>query len=46
MHGSKLKDPKQLLEGEGAYVRHIKVRTTKDIDERAFAALLRQAAKR
>jgi len=46
VHGSKLKDPKKLLEGEGAYVRHIKVRTTKDIDEASFAALLRQAARR
>ena len=46
IHGSALKDPKKLLEGKGAYVRHIKVRTTKDIDEASFAALLRQAAKR
>ena len=46
VHGSALKDPKKLLEGKGAYVRHIKVRTTKDIDEASFAALLRQAAKR
>ena len=45
VHGSKLADPKKLLEGEGAYVRHIKVKTPKDIDEKAFAALLRQAAK-
>ena len=42
--GSSLKDPKALLEGKGAYVRHIKVRTPSGIDERAFAALLRQAA--
>lgn len=46
MHGAKLRDPHQLLEGNGAYVRHIKVRTPKDIDEAAFAALLRQAARR
>lgn len=46
MHGSKLKDPKKLLEGNGAYVRHIKVRTAKDIDEEAFGAILRQAARR
>lgn len=43
--GSSLKDPRKLLEGSGAYVRHIKVRSAREIDERAFAALLRQAAK-
>jgi hypothetical protein len=42
--GSSLKDPKGLLEGKGEYVRHAKVRTPSAIDERAFAALLRQAA--
>ena len=41
--GSALKDPKRLLNGEGKFVRHIKVRKRSDIDERAFAALLRQA---
>ena len=43
--GSVLKDPRGLLEGEGKYVRHIKVRDPSEIDERAFAALLRQAAR-
>jgi hypothetical protein len=43
-HGSALKDPKGLLEGKGQYVRHTKVRQPSDIDTRAFAALLRQAA--
>ncbi len=43
--GSALKDPQGLLEGEGKYVRHIKVRGPSGIDERAFAALLRQAAR-
>ncbi|HKQ56971.1 MAG TPA: DUF1801 domain-containing protein [Candidatus Eisenbacteria bacterium] len=42
--GSSLKDPGHLLEGKGQYVRHIKVRKPSAIDERAFAALLRQAA--
>jgi hypothetical protein len=41
--GSALKDPKRLLNGEGKFVRHIKVRKRSDIDERAFGALLRQA---
>ena len=42
--GSSLKDPKRLLEGAGKCVRHAKVRAVSSIDERAFAALLRQAA--
>ena len=41
--GAQLADPRGLLEGKGAYVRHVKVRTPKDIDEAAFRALLRQA---
>jgi len=41
--GASLADPKGLLEGKGEYVRHIKVRTVKDIDRAAFGALLRQA---
>src|SRR5688500_16160755 len=44
VRGSSLKDPQGLLEGKGQYVRHIKVRKRSAIDERAFAALLRQAA--
>jgi hypothetical protein len=43
-NGSSLKDPKGLLEGKGNYVRHIKVRDASEIDERAFAALLKQAS--
>jgi hypothetical protein len=43
--GSALKDPLRLLEGDGDYVRHIKVRKPSDIDEKAFGALLRQAAR-
>jgi hypothetical protein len=42
--GSSLKDPRGLLEGKGRYVRHTKVREPSAIDERSFAALLRQAA--
>jgi len=45
IRGSALKDPKGLLRGEGQYVRHVKVFKPSDIDERAFAALLRQAAR-
>ena len=43
--GSSLKDPKGLLEGNGQYVRHIKVRGPSDIDRAAFAALLRQGVR-
>jgi hypothetical protein len=43
--GASLKDPKGLLHGEGAYVRHIKVYKRSDIDEKAFRALLKQAAR-
>src|SRR5262245_44884370 len=43
--GSSLKDPKGLLVGQGKYVRHTKVRDLSEIDERAFAALLKQAAR-
>jgi hypothetical protein len=43
-HGATLKDPKGLLEGQGKFVRHTKVRDRSDIDPQAFAALLKQAA--
>ena len=43
--GSALADPRGLLEGDGQYVRHVKVRKVADIDEAAFGALLRQAAR-
>jgi hypothetical protein len=41
--GSSLDDPKRLLNGNGQYVRHIKVRKTSDIDATTFGALLGQA---
>jgi hypothetical protein len=42
--GSALRDPEGLLTGEGKFVRHIKVFTRADIDERSFEPLVRQAA--
>ncbi len=45
IRGSALKDPRGLLEGNGRYVRHVKVRKPSDIDEDAFKAFLRQAAR-
>jgi hypothetical protein len=44
LNGSALKDPKGILEGNGQYVRHVKVRKPSDINEEAFKAFLRQAA--
>jgi len=41
--GSKIKDPQGRLEGEGAYVRHVKLRKRSDIDPKYFAYLLKQA---
>jgi len=43
--GSTLKDSTGLLRGKGKFVRHIRVEKTSDIDERAFATLLKQAAR-
>ena len=43
--GSSLNDPRGLLEGKGRYVRHTTVRSPSGINERSFAALLRQAAR-
>lgn len=43
--GSALRDPRGLLEGKAKYVRHIKVHDATEIDERAFAALIGQAAR-
>ena len=43
-NGSALKDPNGLLQGNGKFVRHIKIRKRSDIDESAFGSLLSQAA--
>jgi hypothetical protein len=40
-----LDDPAGLLEGQGRYVRHIKMRTPADVRRPAVARLLRQAAR-
>ncbi len=45
IQGSKLKDPRRLLQGQGAFVRHVKVRAPADIDPQAFGALLAQAVR-
>ena len=46
IRGSSLKDPKGLLEGKGAYVRHTKVRAPAGIERRALTTLLKQAVKK
>jgi hypothetical protein len=43
--GAALEDPRGLLAGKGKFVRHIRLRKSADIDDRAFAALLRQAVR-
>ena len=43
--GARLKDPKGLLRGEGKFVRHIRLQKPSHIDEPAFRALLKQAAR-
>src|SRR5882762_667366 len=42
IRGSSLKDPRSLLQGNGQYVRHVKLRKPSDIDEDMFKAFLRQ----
>jgi len=43
--GIDLHDPKELLEGTGKKLRHIKVRRLQDIRKRPFSSLLRQSKK-
>ena len=44
--GASLEDPKGLLRGKGAYVRHVRLTKSADIEPGAFRALLRQAVAR
>ena len=43
--GSRLKDPKGLLRGEGKYVRHIRLLKPSDIDPSALRALIKQVVR-
>lgn len=43
--GAKLTDPKKLLRGSGKSVRHIRIEKTSDVDEKAFATMIRKAVK-
>jgi len=42
-NGAKLKDPAGILDGTGKKLRHVKVREPKDIRQKEFKALLKQA---
>ena len=43
--GAMLKDPKKILEGDGKFLRHVKVRKPSDIREKELAGMLGQALK-
>ena len=44
--GADLPDPARLLEGNGKYMRHVKLRPGAEIDRKALAALIRAAYSR
>jgi hypothetical protein len=44
MRGAMLRDPRSLLEGTGKYLRHVKVRSTADVQRSEVRVLLKQAA--
>jgi hypothetical protein len=44
--GAFLEDPKGLLRGKGAYVRHVRLTQSADLEQGAFRALLKQAIAR
>jgi len=39
--GSELKDPKKLLQGDGKFVKHVKIFSNRDIDEIALRSLIK-----
>lgn len=41
--GVDLKDPNRRLEGTGEKMRHVKIKQLSDVDEKAFAAFVKQA---
>ncbi len=42
-HGANLKDPKNLLKGTGAKMRHVKIRSLTDVKRAEIAALIQDA---
>lgn len=43
--GATFTDPKKLLRGKGKFVRHIRVERLADVDEAAFATMIRKAVR-
>ena len=43
--GADLKDPKNLMEGTGAKMRHVKIRSMEDADQPGIHALIKEALK-
>ncbi len=43
--GADLKDPKTLMEGTGAKMRHVKIRSIEDADQPGLRALIKDALK-
>ncbi len=43
--GADLKDPKNLMEGTGAKMRHVKIRSIEDADQPGLRALIKDALK-
>ena len=43
--GADLKDPKNLMEGTGAKMRHVKIRSIEDADQPGIRALIKDALK-
>ncbi|MCS4538070.1 MAG: DUF1801 domain-containing protein [Thaumarchaeota archaeon] len=42
---TELSDPKRLLEGSGKGLRHVKIKSEKDIDAKQFTAWIKEAVK-
>jgi len=45
MYGARLPDPESLLEGRGADLRHIKIRSAADLERPALRALIEEASR-
>ncbi|NRA65697.1 MAG: DUF1801 domain-containing protein [Pseudobacteriovorax sp.] len=41
--GATFTDPKKILRGKGKFVRHIRVESSEDLDEKAFTTMIRKA---
>ena len=42
--GSQLDDPNNLLRGEAEYVRHVRIESEDDIDEKSLSPIIKQAS--